>query len=176
MKKIFIAALLCSILLSWKLDPVELEKKNILEGKVEILVPKHFGIMPEEMLLLKYPSANRPTLVYSDEDGTVNIAFNLTASKASQQQLESYKKVFISTFKSSFPNAEWEGNGIKEINGRKVGYLEVVTQAIDTKIYNLLFFTDLDGRLLICTFNCTVENRAEWDEPGKRIFNSLTIK
>ncbi|MBK8495133.1 MAG: hypothetical protein IPL50_08915 [Chitinophagaceae bacterium] len=103
MKHLLIAGLLCSILISWKFDPVELEKKEILEGKVEILLPKHFGIMPEEMLLLKYPSANRPTLVYSDENGTVNIAFNLTASRASQQQLESYKRFLFLLLNLHFP-------------------------------------------------------------------------
>lgn len=72
-------------------DEIELEKKVLFKDKVIILVPKEFGFMPEEMLKIKYPSAQRPTLVYSDEDGKVNVAFSHTTSKASQQQMEIYK-------------------------------------------------------------------------------------
>ena len=176
MKKILLATLLSAILLSFTFQAIELEKKQILNDKVEILLPKSFGIMPEEMLKIKYPSANRPTLVYSDEDGTVNIAFNHITSRASQKEIEKYKDVFVSTFKSSYPTAVWGEKGVKEINGRKVGFLEVTTPAIDTKIYNLLFFTDLDGKLLICTFNCTSKKKSAWVESAKKIFNSLTVK
>lgn len=176
MKKLFLAVVTCALLASWSVQTIELEKKQLFSNKVELLLPKSFGIMPEEMLKLKYPNSNRPTLVYSDEDGTVNIAFNHTTSKAAQAQIETYKNVFISTFKTSYPTAEWEATGVKEINGRKVGFLEVTTPAVDTKVYNYLFFTDLDGRLLICTFNCTVEKKAEWAEVAKKIVNSFTIK
>jgi hypothetical protein len=176
MKKILLASLLSAILLSWTFQTIELETKQILNDKVEILLPKNFGIMPDDMLQIKYPSANRPTVVYSDENGTVNIAFNHTTSRASQKEIEKYKDVFVSTFKSSYPTAVWGEKGVKEINGRKVGFLEVTTPAIDTKIYNLLFFTDLDGKLLICTFNCTSKKKSAWAESAKKIFNSLTIK
>lgn len=176
MKKIIISGLLCTVLLSWTNHLIELEKKKIFDDKVEILLPREFGIMPEKMLKLKYPSQNRPTLVYSDENGAVNIAFNHTSSNATQGQLESYKTYFISTFKSVYPTAVWEEDGIKEINGRKVGFIKVTTPAIDTKVFNFLFFTDFEGRLLICTFNCTVEKKSEWIAAADKIFNSLTIK
>ena len=176
MKKILFTTLLGAILSSWTFQTIELEKREILNDKVEILLPKNFGIMPDDMLQLKYPSANRPALVYSDEDGTVNIAFNHTANKASQKEIEKYKDVFVSTFKSSYPTAVWGEKGVKEINGRKVGFLEVTTPAIDTKIYNLLFFTDVEGKLLICTFNCTSKKKSAWVESAKKIFNSFTIK
>lgn len=61
-----------------------------------------------------------------------------------------------------------------KINGKKIGSLQVITAAIDTK--ESFFFTDVDGRLLICTFNCTVEKKVEWHETGKKIFYSLTVK
>lgn len=176
MKKVFLLLFLLSTMVSWQTNEIELEKKMLLNGKVEILLPKSFDIMPEEMLKLKYPSAQRPTLVYSNEDGTINIAFNHTASKAAQQQIDSYKDYFISTFKKSYPTAEWIGSGVKKINGRDIGYLEVITPAIDTQIYNLLFFTDLDNRLLLATFNCVIEEKENWLDAAHQIMNSLALK
>jgi hypothetical protein len=61
---------------------------TILSNKIEVLIPESFDIMSEEMLKHKYPLETRPTLVYTNEDGTVNVAFNLTyIHRQSQKQM-----------------------------------------------------------------------------------------
>jgi hypothetical protein len=154
----------------------ELETRLLLNDKVELKVPKDFGIMSEEMMEIKYPSERRPTLVYTNESGEINVALNLTQNQASQGMIQAYSDNFIQMFKNTYPSAEWKDSGVKVINGKKVGFLEIVTPAIDTQIYNLLFFTDVDGRLLICTFNCTKNNIEEWEPTAKEIMGSLKIK
>ena len=175
MKKILSAALIGTLLISWTLQTTELEKKKLFDNKVEILLPKSFGIMSEEMLKLKYPNQSRPKLVYTNEDGTVNIAFNHTTSRASQQLIEKYQEVLENSFRTTYPDAVWGTHEIKQINGRKVGVIEVTTNAADTNIYNYLFYTDVEGRLLIGTFNCTVEKKTEWAATAKKIVNSLMV-
>lgn len=155
---------------------IDLETKSLLNDKVELKVPKEFDIMSEELIKMKYPSERRPTLVYSNESGGINVALNLTQNQASQQLIPAYKDNFVKTFKNLYPSAEWKNSGVNTINGRKVGYLELVTPAMDTEIYNLMFFTDLDGKLLLCTFNCTKKSIEEWTPTAKEIMNSLKIK
>ncbi len=155
---------------------IELETITILDGKAEIRIPKGFTLMTEEMKKLKYPGQNPPAVVYTNEEGNVNVAFNLTESTAAQAVLPEYLKVFVAKFKEVHPEAEWKGNGIRSINGQNLGYLELVTAAIDSKIYNLLFFTDVDGKLLICTFNAVTRLLDTWKEPAQEIFKSLKIK
>ena len=162
--------------ISASLSKIELEVKFLLNDKVELKVPLDFEIMSYEMMQIKYPSTNRPTLVYSSKSGGINVALNLTQHPANQDIISSYKENFVQTFKNAYPSAEWKDNGVTEINGRKVGYLELVTPAIDTEIYNLVFFTDLEGKLLICTFNCTKKDTQDWIPIGKKIMNSLKIK
>jgi hypothetical protein len=155
---------------------VELETKSLLDDRIELMIPKDFTIMSDEMMKVKYPSENRPALVYTDESGGVNVALNPTQHKASQDQISSYKDDFVRTFKMIYPSAKWKDSGVAEINGRKVGYLELITPALDTKIYNLIFFTDLDEKLLLCTFNCTRKDIKFWAPLAKSIMNSLRIK
>jgi len=157
-------------------NTIELETKSLLDDQVELKIPVGFEIMSEEMMKLKYPSERRPTLIYTNESGGINVALNLTENAASQELIPAYKDNLVKTFKNIYPSAEWKDNGVKEINGKKVGYLELVTPAIDTEIYNLMFFTDLDGKLLLCTFNCTKESIDEWTPTAKEIMNSLNIK
>ena len=168
--------ILSLVLISFTFSTIELETKSLLDDRLELKIPKAFVIMSEEMMQTKYPSERRPTLVYTNETGGINVALNLTQNQANQDILQAYTDNFISTFKQLYPSAIWKGNGIKEINGNKVGFLELITPAVDTEIYNLIFFTDLDGKLLLCTFNCTVENIDEWTPIAHEILNSLKVK
>ena len=174
-KLIFIGILIIP-LLSMTIGKIELEVKSLLNDKVELKIPTEFDIMSEELMKLKYPSERRPTLVYSNESGGINVALNLTKNKATQELIEPYVDNFVNTFKKIHPSAEWKGSGTKNINGKKVGFLKLITPAIDTKIYNVMFFTDLNGQLLLCTFNCTEKSIAEWEITADEIMNSLKLK
>lgn len=178
MKKLYLLtiSLCCFFLISATLIGHELQIRTFLKGKVELKVPKDFQVMNEEMMKLKYPSERRPTLVYTNKTGGINVALNLTTNQANQDLIVPYKDNFLNTFKKLYPSAEWKSSGVTEINGRKVGYLEFITPAIDTKIYNLIFFTDLDGQLLLCTFNCTEKSIKEWEPTAKEIMKSFKIK
>ena len=57
---------------------VQLEERSVLGGKVVLLLPVTFELMGEEMLRLKYPAERRPTVVYTNPAGSVNVALNHT--------------------------------------------------------------------------------------------------
>lgn len=156
-------------------EEVFLENIYLLDNKVEILMPKSFKIMSEELAKIKYPSENRPNIIYMNEEGSINIAFTYTSNKITSEELESYKEVFIESFNTLYPSAIWYENNILLINEKLVGFLELLTPAIDTEIYNLMFFTELDGRLLIGTFNCTEDEMEYWESIAKEIMNSIKI-
>jgi len=174
--KLIVFSLLLLPMFSMTVETIELELKSLLDDKIELKIPKDFGIMSEEMVKLKYPSERRPTLIYSNESGGINVALNLTQSNASQELMQPYLDNLVSTFKNMYPSAEWKDSGIKEINERKVGYLKLITPAIDTKIYNVMFFTDLDSKLLLLTFNCTEKDISERELTADEIMSSLKIK
>lgn len=174
--KLLTISLICLSLISATFPGIDLHTKSLLNGKVELKIPKDFKIMSDEMMKIKYPSERRPNLVYTNISGGINIALNLTNNKANQNTMLPYKDNFVNTFKNLYPSADWKNSGVKEINGRKVGYLELITPAVDTKIYNLIFFTDLDGQLLLCTFNCSEKSIKEWEPTAKEIMKSLKIK
>lgn len=174
--KVISSSLLALVFMAATLSTIELEVKSLLDNKIELKIPKGFEIMSEEMLKVKYPAEDRPTLVYTNEAGSVNVAVNLTVHPASQDLMEPYKENFVASFKNLYPSASWKGNGVTTIDDRKVGFLELTTPATDTEIYNLLFFTDVQDKLLLCTFNCTKEQLVEWQTSAKEIMNSLKLR
>jgi hypothetical protein len=154
----------------------DLEKRSLLDNKIELLVPKGWKPMSEDLVKIKYPGARPPKYVLSDITGGISLAFNHTDSRATQEQIETYKGVLKSSLTDAFPEAEWIEDGVKEINGKKVGFCKVITNAQSGKIYNQMFFTDVDGKLLICSFNVVDTKMKDWRAAADEIMNSLTIK
>ena len=154
---------------------IDLEKRKVLGDKVEILVPGKFKQMSQEMLDFKYRGNNKPTLVLTDDAAAVNLGFNLMQHQANEDLIETYKNLLKGSFEKSFPNAIWKSDGVRMIHGRKVGYFKLLTAAIDQSIYNYIFITHCEGKLLVGTFNCTEKRLAEWEETAEKIIESLKI-
>jgi hypothetical protein len=116
----------------------ELVYRKILDEKLNILIPKDFGLMSEEMLNAKYPiEGKRPSEVYTNTTGSINIAFNLSQNQVTQDNLPDVEKALKNQFTST-PNITFNYSEIRTINGQKYVILDFYSQAVDTKIYNLI--------------------------------------
>lgn len=132
--------------------------------------------MSEDKAKAKYPYENRPSIIYTNESASVNIAFNYTQNQASNENLQAIMDAMKESFENLYPSAQWYTSEVKTINDKDIGVLELITPAIDTEVYNLMWFTDLDGKLLIATFNCTKEQIDEWKPVGEVILSSFELK
>ena len=152
---------------------IELKERKVLNGKISLLLPSDFTKMDESILLVKYPNlGNRPNEVYTNDKGSVNVAFNHTSSPVNESELPQVKKAIQQQLSNT--------NGIEilkteklKINNTDFITIEFMSNAVDTKIYNTIFITALDGRLLLGTFNCTVNDFDEWKPISKKIINSI---
>src|SRR5262245_8646565 len=66
---------------------VRLTEKALFDGAVTVLIPETFTLMSEELLRLKYPNERRPTVVFSNERGSVNLAANFTTNPVQPEQI-----------------------------------------------------------------------------------------
>jgi hypothetical protein len=158
------------------IEQSKLVKKSVLGGELSILLPDYFNLMSKELVEIKYPSGNRPTEIYSDEQGGVSIGFSHTANQMELEQLPELMPLFIEQFSNMYPTIKWGKTDTRKINGLNCVVLEFETPAIDTEIYNLMGITVLDGRMLIFTFNCIVPVKSEWEEKASQIINSIQVQ
>jgi hypothetical protein len=156
-------------------EPV-LETRTALDGRLSLLVPKEFTLMSEEMILKKYPRANRPSLVFTNTQTTINIALDHTAFKVGIEELPKAKQAIRGGLETSFPSAQWFRDELKAINGRQFFVLEMRTPAADTDIRNLMIGTSLEGRLFVITFNVTKALEGTWMPIGNRVVESVQIR
>lgn len=172
-KKLILLFLLVSIG-SWAQQNNDLKSKSVLSQKAIMLIPKDFTLMSAETVAKKYPIVgHRPTEVYTNSRGTINIALNHTINAAKESDLEAIKKQMDIQFNQ--PQIDFRKSEIRTLNGRKFIILEFVSPAADTKIYNLMAMTSIEGRLAMFTFNCTEEYKKDWSPIGKRIIESIQV-
>jgi hypothetical protein len=153
----------------------DLVSKKVLSNKLNILIPKDFGLMSEDMLNAKYPIAGkRPSEVYTNATGSINIALNLTQNQVTQDKLPEVETALKNQFTST-SNITFNSSELRTINGHKYVILDFYSQAVDTKIYNLMFVTSLNNKMIIGTFNCTIEHLTQWKPIGQKIINSINI-
>ena len=151
------------------------EKQMLLEDKLCLRLPKDFVIMPPEKVSLKYPSERRPGLIYTNEDGAINITLNHTQIPFEAVDIQNFRDSMIDTIEKMQPAVRWLEKGMKIINEKDSGYFEFISPALDTDIYNLMFVTELHGRALIISFNCPEVEMDDWQPVAKGIINTLEI-
>lgn len=154
---------------------IALKEQTVMSGLATISIPEQFVIMSDEMKQIKYPSGNAPKEVYTNEDGTINVALSDSGSPLNEEDLEAFTEEMVAMYQ---PIAtEWVEDGIAEINGKKVGHLSfVVTAEGDSaSIYNSMLFTVVDDQLVLVSFNCLQEQLEEWKTTSEEIIQSFKI-
>lgn len=154
---------------------VKLTERVLLDGAVAVLIPGTFALMSEEMLRLKYPSERRPTVVFTNDRGSVNLAVNLTSNRVRPDQIAELHKAMEATFRNAYPSATWYRSEVITQQGRKYFVLELLTPALDTQIRNIVLGTSFRGILLLFSFNVTRELEKSWLEIGRTMLSSVRV-
>jgi len=154
----------------------KLDTLSLLTDKVKLLAPKELKSMSNEMWTAKYQRRTRPILVLSDEDGEVNLLADMTQLPASESQIPAFKDAQLTQLKKSRPDMTVLDEGVKTMNGKKIGYFKFLTQAVDQKVFNYYFFTVVDGKVLLFSFNCIEKLQKKWEPTADKIVSSLVTK
>jgi hypothetical protein len=176
MKTLVLSLLTCCASLLMAARPaaeIELIKKRVLSERVEVLIPKGFEVMTEQQMDFTYAHASsRPSVVFTNNN-LVSLSFNYSDNEADQDMVEVYETSFAKAYHKQYKQATFFSEGVKEISNRKVGFIEYMKPEMGHEVYTLVFFTDVQGKLLICTFNCADRQKPEWEPLAKKIMASL---
>lgn len=156
-------------------NKIDILESSVLNNRIRLSIPVDFKPMEQDEILVKYQRSNSvPQEAYSNDTGTISLAFNHTSNALSLADLPDFRQSFARQFKGTL-GIEFKGSSIKNINGRDFAILEFISPAMDTNIYNLMFLTSLDNRLLICTFNCVQGEMEKWKPTSQQILNSVQV-
>lgn len=153
----------------------KITKVSLFENKVELTIPELFSEMSKEDIQKRFNRGTPPDFVFAEKKGSPSISITLRNNKVSQETVAQYVDLVEKSIIGPLPEAKTIKKGTRTINNRKVGYLILITPSLNGEIYNYMFFTDFDNKLLICNFNCMNRSVGEWGDIAESITSSLTV-
>ena len=154
----------------------KMELKTILNNRVEILMPTSFKEMSKTAIKERFTRGTPPDAVFAEALGSPSLSFSLKDNPADSSVLDKYVDLVEESITAPLPNAKVFEKGVKYVSGKKIGYLIITTPAQYGEIYNNLFFTDLDGKFLLCSFSCMSRSLEDWKVAIDQIMWSFKIK
>ena len=124
---------------------------------------------------IKYPNPRRkPSLILTNDDARVNLIVDFMQQyELPDKAIAEFKDKQMAALTSRYADAKVLDSGVKEINGKKFGYFRIMTKAIDEQIYNYFLFTNLEGKVLLMSFNCTKSLMPEWEKTADQMIASI---
>ena len=150
---------------------IEFHREILCKDKVNT-----FKEMDPEMAAIKYPSDQRPNPIFSNDTGSITLGFNYTWSQVEAEEIGTFKDILLQNLQRMQSAITLLEDGVKDVNGQQIGYFEFISPALDSDLYNLMFFMELDGRALLCALNCLENDLEHWQPIAKGIMESIRIE
>lgn len=151
----------------------EFERVEIFEKKVSILLPQSFVTMPEAMAKVKYPSEQRPQVIKTSLDTSVNICFSLLNSPLKEENLEDTLKYLKRAMKNMNPAMSFYDEKTIETENMKLRYFAFKSFGMDYPMFNIMFIAPYKGVMLHGVFNCLYTEREQWEDFAIQMLSSF---
>lgn len=166
-------------------DDPKLVKVKI-SSEITAMLPKDFVPMGDLDFSQRYPSVRKPIGAYTNPDHEVDFSVNISATSWPDSNLEMAQKFFKSGVMNMFDRVEILSEGIHEVNGKKLIYLEFESRIKGDQStlgntepvlrYAYLQYLVEPSRTLVFSFNCPARLKSEWQETAGKIMKSIKIK
>lgn len=140
---------------------------------ISILLPANFSDMPLAMAKVKYPSEQRPDVIKTNVEGDINFTFKLLEFPQKEQSLEQIIHYFYQVIRKIQPANVFYEKEFLPIMGKKLGWFDFKSHAIDCKLYNLMYVIPIKDKLLHGIFNCPYAKAKVWKPVALSVISSL---
>lgn len=138
------------------------ERRTILGGRLSVLMPEPFVIMPLELAEKKYPAIQRPEEIYTNNETTVNFCVSLKNDNATNEDIPRAKDMIQHAVMRMHSGSKVINSETIEVSGINISYFDFCSAALDADIYNMMFFLSVDNRIVVGSFNCPWQNMDVW--------------
>jgi len=153
-----------------KIDGTMYEFSNrVICDKFCMKIPNNFEVLPAELAAIKYPSANRPEVIFSSPDTTVDIFFTCGEKETDTiKDRITHNKLVVKKL-----NPSYVFTSIKA--GSKLAYFDFRSHALDDDIYNLWFLADLPESTISGGFSCPTSVQSQWQALALQMLQTIAV-
>lgn len=151
---------------------VEFKRQKLFHDKLSIMLPMTFVDLPTNLAKIKYTSEQRPQIIKTSLDTTVNLGINMLNVDIQDEQIEPLLEQAKTALKRMNPAMTFYDSKIEKAP-MMLGWFEFKSFGLDSNVYNLMFVTRVDGKMVQGVFNCIYEDALEWRDAAHQMVNSI---
>jgi len=155
---------------------VEFHECQFVSNKITMMVPVDFEEMEPEQAKAKYPMEQRPETILTDITGAINILFRYMGDPVTNEEIESVRDALLAIMCRMNPGIKKQSTGLEIVSGKNIAYAEFTNPVMDGKLYNLMYFLEVEGKTLMGGFNCPSKSAKFWRNPALEMMQSIQIK
>lgn len=141
--------------------PVVFTERILLDGKAAIWMPEDFEEFTNEEIDAVYLLGNKPDVVYGNSYLNFSVGFHYTSNEVPNEYMGDFLKIARMIMEKSGPKVTIYSEKVRKKDNHTVSSMELVSHTITDTIYNVMFYSSLNGRVLIgfINFNYNYLNR-----------------
>jgi hypothetical protein len=149
---------------------IEFKKSVLVDGRIEMIIPKEFEALSDATAALKYLSNDRPQYIYTNEDTTFGVSFSLdeTAVESAHVVRDIIRDYTLKL------NSGYRLINCGETAKNGVPCFSIITDAIDDQIWNTVFFIDMKNAILLGNINQLADDGEKWFEIFLQMIDSIS--
>lgn len=151
---------------------VQFERNELFRKKMSIMLPSSFVNMPHNLAKIKYASEQRPQVIKTSLDTTVNIGFNMLNADIQDNQIETLLGQAKEALKRLNPAFVFYDSRVEQ-EPVTLGWFEFKSYGLDKNVYNLMFITRIGGKMMHGGFNCDYDDALEWRDAAHQMIASI---
>lgn len=139
------------------------KERSLFKNQVYIKIPEEFIEMPSNWVRIKYPSENRPEIILTSPDSTMDFTFSLIEDESESANVFDLITSAKAVIKRKNPaNLFYNLKILKSNFDLDIGYCDYLGYALDGDVYVVMYVTRIEEQLLLGTFCCPKESMESW--------------
>lgn len=133
--------------------PVTFQEKLLINEKVGVWMPEDFEAIPEEAIAQIYLLGNKPELVMGNSYLNFSIGFHYTEHEVPNEYMGDFLKIARLMLERCGPKVRIMSEKVRQVGNHTVSTLELISHTISDSVYNIMFYSSLEGKILIGFIN-----------------------
>lgn len=153
--------------------PVTFSERALFDDRVGIWMPEDFESLPREAIAAIYLLGNKPELVFGNSYLNFSVGFHYTEHEVPNEYMGDFSKITRMILEKSGPRVRIMSEKSKRIGTHRMSSLELISHSITDTVYNIMFFTSLEGKVLIGFINFNYKYQERYIPIAKEILQSF---
>lgn len=150
-------------------------RRIIEELGISLFMPDEFEPLDGEIKKLVFPLSHPPQYVFASGDTQFQITFNLTDNMVPDDGIPKFMEISKALLEKMGPHARILATATIKNKGKNIGIMEMVTQAVDMNVYNVMFYVSINKKLLIGSIVCPAKLHERMVPIAKEILDSIEV-